>query len=87
MHSQVKEQLNTVIEQRDVFCKDFNHTFAKHAELKKNFESLKLEKDAAVREYALVMSERDTVHKVIKPVCETFYCFVYFYLSPNKIAN
>ena len=62
--SQVKERLNMVIKQRDDFCKDFNQTFAKHTELKKNYEALRTEKDAAVKEYALVMSERDTVHKV-----------------------
>lgn len=53
-----------VIRQRDDFCKDFNQAFAKHAEIKKSFETLRTEKDAAVKEYALVMSERDTVHKV-----------------------
>lgn len=63
-HSQVKDQLTMVIKQRDDFCKDFNQTFAKHAELKNNYEALRAEKDAAVKEYALVMSERDMVHKV-----------------------
>lgn len=63
-YGQVKEKLSLVIQQRDDYCKDFNQTFAKHAEMKKNYEALRTEKDAAVKEYALVMSERDTVHKV-----------------------
>ncbi|CAL1527985.1 unnamed protein product [Lymnaea stagnalis] len=64
--SQTKEKLAMVIKQRDEYCLDFNQTFAKHAELKKNCEALRIEKDAAVKEYALVMSERDTVHKEIE---------------------
>ena len=60
----MKEKLGMVINQRDSLSRDFNQTFARHAELKKNYEALRVEKDAAVKEYALVMSERDTVHKV-----------------------
>ncbi|KAK3761794.1 hypothetical protein RRG08_010119 [Elysia crispata] len=65
-HSQMKEKLGMVINQRDSLSRDFNQTFARHAELKKNYEALRVEKDAAVKEYALVMSERDTVHKEIE---------------------
>ena len=60
----MKEKLGMVIGQRDNLSRDFNQTFGRHAELKKNYEALRAEKDAAVKEYALVMSERDTVHKV-----------------------
>ncbi|GFR82371.1 disks large homolog 5-like [Elysia marginata] len=65
-HSQIKEKLGMVINQRDTLSRDFNQSFARHAELKKNYEALRVEKDAAVKEYALVMSERDTVHKEIE---------------------
>lgn len=62
----LKVALDQLTLQREKQKKESQQTVAVNMQMKKDLESVSRERDAALREYALIMSERDTVHKEIE---------------------
>ncbi|XP_014776830.2 disks large homolog 5 [Octopus bimaculoides] len=64
--SELKDTLDVLNLQREKQIKDSQQTIVIHLQTKKDLENVSRERDAALREYSLIMSERDMVHKEIE---------------------
>ena len=60
------EKTSKITQQRDDVMMEMNKALANHLRAKKELEIVVKDRDAALREYSLVMSERDQVHKEIE---------------------
>ena len=64
--AQLLKELHTVKTERDDSKRKASKSFAENAATAKDVSRLRVERDAVVHEYTLVMSERDSVHKEIE---------------------
>jgi len=64
--SQLLKELHVIKAERDDAKRKMSKAFAENAQTAKDIGRLRVERDAVVHEYTLVMSERDSVHKEIE---------------------
>ncbi len=64
--AQLLKELHAVKTERDDSKRKASKSFAENAATAKDVSRLRVERDAVVHEYTLVMSERDSVHKEIE---------------------
>lgn len=69
--NELNEKNAKIMQQRDEVIKEMNQALASHIRAKKELEAAQKDRDAAIREYTLVMSERGQVHKDIEQLQET----------------